>query len=312
MSRVYISRANPIKFVPQTLNRPAQYNSVPFDQQRYADRILPWYQQRKYAQKWQKTDAIRLQFMSDFNPIQVDIYDVYDISRLTTVMTQKAVDVNNPGFYVYESDISLASIPVGCYQIRVTFGTGGDVWVSEPLDIRQKHEHTSYIEFKNSEYKDGMMYETGFSPAIRVEGWLGRLKTGSEDKMWENQPLDQTIITSKTFRVWPFHIGFVYGVPDWILDKLNVIFSCDTVLIDGVQFVKSEPGQDFEETVIEGYPMRGFKLNLRESLNRTFDIIDPNVNTDRKVVVVHNIETNYFGDISSNAATNQVPILGFE
>lgn len=298
--------------MPETLSRPAAYNTKQFDKQLYAERILPWYQQKKYFQKWQTTDAIRLQFISDFNPITIELMDMYDIAKISVVMTQKAADENNPGFYVYECDISLAAVPQGCYRMRATFGAGGEKWISEPLDIKTLHKHTVYIEFKHSEYKDGIMYETGFSPAIRVEGWLGRLKVGAQDQMWEDQPLNQSIIESKPFRKWPFHIGFTYGVPDWMLDKLNYIFSCDTTMIDGELFVKHEPGAEFEETVIERYPMRGFVMDLRESINRSYEVIDPDINTDRKVVVVHNIEANLFGDLSSNAATNQVPILSYE
>lgn len=312
MSRVIISIANPIKFTPRVSNRPAQYNTIPFDEQQYYDRILPWYQQRKYFQKWQTTDAIRLQFIADFNPITVEVVDSFDIARITTIMTQKAVDENNPGFHVYEADISLASLAPGCYRLSVTFGSGGDVWDSEPIEVRTVHKHTVYIEYKNIRYKDGLMYETGFSPAFRVEGWLGRLKTGSKTEIWEDQPLNQSVISSRTYRVWPFHIGFTYGVPDWVLDKLNMILSCTDVMIDGQYFTKAEAGADFEETVIERYPMRGFVIDLRESLNRRARIIDPTMNTERKVVVVHNIETNLFGDLSSNAATNQVPVLGVE
>ncbi len=311
--RAKLSISNPVKFTPKVYGQAAAYNSIPFDMQQYRDRILPWWQKRDYFQKWQTTDAIRLQAISDSAPIRLDVIGKHGRVFSTLVFDRKQQDASNPGTYIFECDLSLASIPEGCYILRVTFGSGGAEWISEPQSIKARHPHTTYIEYKHSRgYNNDLIFRTGFSPAIRVEGWLGRLKKGAKDTIWENQRLNQTVIDSKTYRVWPYHIGFTYGVPDWLYDKLVDIFGMDILSIDGVLYTKAEAGAEFEETVIEGYPLRGYRVDLRENINRSSIIIDSESNMQRKLVVVGNIETNLFGDLSSNASTNQVPALNYE
>jgi hypothetical protein len=140
----------------------------------------------------------------------------------------------------------------------------------------------------------------------------GKLKPGSRDTIWEDQPLNQTIIDSKNYRVWPYYFGGSFGIPDWILDKLSLIFGLDSTQVDGVFMTKAESNQEFEEKSFENYPLRGFVYPLRETYNRSSKAYDPNVNTNRKLILIGNIDTKLFGDISNYAESNQVPILEFE
>ena len=69
--------------------------------------------------------------------------------------------------------------------------------------------------------------------------------------------------------------------------------------------------QDFEEKIIEGYPLRGYRYKLRESLNRASNIIDPNVNVNRRVIVMATAPTDIFGDME-NVGNNQILIKNYD
>ncbi len=304
-SQVLISKLNPVKFTKVGFMQAAAYNTIHFDDGEYNETIPYWWQQKGYAQKWQTTDAIRLQFISNYTPLELKLVGVYDRVQQTVVMAKKAADENNAGYFIYEADMSLAAVTPGCYRLQ--FAAGADIWRSGPLVIKVKHNNTVYIEYKNSKFKNGIIYETGFAPAIRVEGRLGRLQKGAKDQMWEDQTLNQSIITSKSFRVFPFNIGGKYGIPDDLFDKISDIFGCDSVQIDGKYFTKAKADAEWEPHEIEGYPLRAFSTDVRESYNRHSLYINATMSTEKKVVIMGNIETNFFGEFTGG--TNQVQII---
>ena len=307
-NQVIISKLNPVKFTKVGFTQSAAYNNPHFDDQQYNANIPEFWEQKYYVQKWQTTDAIRLQFISNYSPLQIDIVDCNEVVITSVVMTKKAADENNAGYFIYEADISMTAIPEGSYYLQ--FAAGADTYRSEPINVKTKHEGTVYIEYKHSSYRMGVIFETDFAPAIRVEGRLGRLEKGAKDQMWEDQTLNQSIIDGKSFRVFPFHIGGTFGIPDWIMDKITDIFGCDAVQIDGKYFTKAEAGAKFEPHEIEGYPLRGFSVDLRESYNRHSIYINPTIDTDKKIIIMGNIETNFFGEFTGG--TNQVQIITVE
>ncbi len=303
-NQVIISKLNPVKFTKVGFTQAAAYNNPHFDDQQYNDSIPEFWEQKYYVQKFQTTDAIRLQFISNYSPIQIDIVDCDETVITSVVMTKKAADEYNVGYFIYEADISLAAIPEGSYYLQ--FAAGADTYKSEPIDVKTRHEETVYIEYKHSSYRMGIIFETGYSPAIRVEGRLGRLEKGAKDQMWEDQTLNQSVIDSKSFRVFPFHLGGTFGIPDWVMDKITDIFGCDGVQIDGKYFTKAESGAKFEPNEIEGYPLRGFTVDVRESYNRHSVYVNATIDTGKKIVVAGNIDSDLFGDFAGTSTQIQV------
>lgn len=314
MSRLYYSALNPVRFVWENRSKAAAYNDFDFDDQFQAEQLYPFEEQVFYASKWQTTDAIRLQIIADFTNISVALVD--DDGNGDAVvelnMAPKQQDLLNPGFRIYEVDISLASVTPGCYRLRMKLGAGEDADTvrSEPLDIREKHEGTVYLQYWNTKRKLNMIFEKGFRPAIRLEARFGKLKVSSNDQVYEDQPRNQTLIDSKPARIFPLYIGNEFGIPDWMLDKLNLIFGVHNVQINGKFFVKASAGQEFEERTIDGYPLRGFVFELREAINRSTLVIDTVQTSEQKLTVVTTIKPDYFGDMEGG--TNQVLLLNKE
>ena len=61
-----------------------------------------------------------------------------------------------------------------------------------------------------------------------------------------------------------FSVGGGFGVPNWVADKLNYIFSTSFVLIDEMKYSRSESAVP-EMTSIHGdYPMYLYKIELEK------------------------------------------------
>lgn len=75
------------------------------------------------------------------------------------------------------------------------------------------------------------------------------------------------MINSVPFDVFKFILGGWKGVPPWLIKKVNRIFGCSTLSLDGRLYTK-EDGAAFEPNSLDGYPMSGWSINLREKLNR--------------------------------------------
>jgi hypothetical protein len=58
----------------------------------------------------------------------------------------------------------------------------------------------------------------------------------------------------------------------------------------------------------DDYPLRAITINLQEGLNRASKIVNPDINTNIKLVVIGVGDTLLFGDLSANSSSNLVPI----
>ena len=121
---IYFPFINPVKFYEADAVNLEKYQTAHFDDHLFSNRILPWQSQEGYEQIWQDTDIIKLQFESTFDPIIVSLID----ENLNTVIQLPAL-VGLPNKFLantfsFEIAMSLAGIQTGCYQLKVTAGSG--------------------------------------------------------------------------------------------------------------------------------------------------------------------------------------------
>jgi hypothetical protein len=309
---LYIPNLLPVKFYEISPVQFAQYLSRHFDDYPFTEQIYPWQEPTNYAQKWQNSDPIKLQFQSTFDPLQIDIINKYGNSVATFSGILKVPNKYVPGTFVYEFSISLASIDPGCYHLKLTNGNDAELhMVSEPLFVHPKHEGTVLMEYRNTRFAGDVVFETGIRFSFRVEGAFGFLAPGANIEAYENQKADPQILSARPFRVWPLTIGGSRGVPDWVIEKFHLIFCCNDVWVDGKSYARSGESE-ITYNEIENYPMRGATLELREGINRGSKIVSPTVDTNKKIVIVGNIETLLFGDTSLGGSSNviQIPTAG--
>lgn len=305
---LYIPRLNPIKFYDQLQVANAAYQSKYLDDYPFREQIEPWQERTKYPQKWQTSDTIPLQVESDFSPLQLDVINRYGNVVTSLVADQIIANKYIPGAYVYEWTLSLAAFEEGCYQFRITNGNLNELnMLSDVQDVRVLQPNTKYIQYRNSQFLGDVIFETGITFNFRVEASFGFLNPGVKMEAYEDQKLNPTVLSARAFRVWPLVIGGSAGVPDWVIDLVNLIWCCNEVAIDGKLFARHGDAElAFDEE--EDYPMRAVTIELQEGLNRSSKIVNPELNTNLKLVVIGNIDTMFFGDLSANSSSNLVPV----
>jgi hypothetical protein len=281
-------------------------HDYPFEQNQF-----PWLDPLTYRQKWQTSDTIYVQVESNFEPLQLDLINRYGNVVLSLVANLQMPNKYMEGVHVYEFALSLASVEEGCYHLRLTTGNLNELnMISEPMEVRDVHEGTILMQYRNSRYHGDVIFETGITFGFRVEGAFDFLDPGANITAYEDQKADPYILSARPYRVWPLVIGGEEnsrGIPDWVVDKFNLIWSCNDVKVDGKSFARNGDAQ-LSFQVVEGYRMRGITLPVREGQNRGSKIVSPTVDTNKKLLVSFNINTKLFGDISENAANNLIPI----
>lgn len=306
-NEIYLPLLNPVRFYEVDPDWQGQYLTKHFDDWWQSEQLKNFETQVYYKQKWQTNDSFPLQYESNFASINLKVIDC----EQNIIIDQNAVQIRAnkylPGYFVYENTISWASVPPGTYYLLQTLG-GTKQMISEPIEVATEWPNTILYEYYNSTFHGDMVFETGIILKFRCESFITRLEPGNERTAYRDQKMNPTILKSVPYRGFLLQIGYPAGVPDWVIDLMNWIWSCDNVTCDGKSFAVAD-GAGFEEQEYDKvYPFRSWTLKIQEGVNRYSKIINPEVDPNKKLLVVGMIDSTLFGDTSENAGSNLVPI----
>ena len=110
----------------------------------------------------------------------------------------------------------------------------------------------------------------------RVEGGFksdGQLP-GGKYTMYQDLQFKPVILNAVPYNTYRLTVGNNIGVPNWVIDKLNRIFSCSSVKIDNVEYTRAE-GAKFEPVNRDPfYPSGIWTIDLLKSENPYSDEMD--------------------------------------
>jgi hypothetical protein len=290
---LYFPKINPVRFFlpePSTL-----YNTRHIDDFEFFDTIQPWQEQRDYYQPWDKSRLIKLYLEADFGPHNVNIIDL-DGNIITTVQFEQVKqNEDNPDLYLYQLDVDISALESGGYRLQLVSGIDDPLTVqTNKLSICDSHANTLVLDYQNSQYHEGVFWDTPYYPTLQVEGGIKFKSPASKDQSYEDQSLDETLLSSKPYRLFELIIGDSFGVPDYMIDLVNRILSCDSVLIDGKAYTKSE-GARWEVNEQEGVPTRGWKIEMRESIARPSAVFQNQDPQNARIAVLITADSKGFG-----------------
>jgi hypothetical protein len=278
---LYDSYINPVKFHSLDNIQLSNYVSRFIDDWAFRRTIQPWEQKTCFYQPWVQADTVKIQYTTNFAPIILRMYDRNGLLVHTQSFTTHQQNELDPLFYIRQISVSLAGFDPGKYFF--TRDSLGDVRYSEPFEILdaqdsgalclEDQDPTLYLEFSNDKPYQGIKFFVPFEGAIRIPGILKYKQTSSKDNVYEDQLLNETMINSVPYRLFTLILGGNYGVPPWFVDKIARILGCSNLSIDGRLYTKNE-GAQFEPALLEGYPMAGHAIDLRDKLNRDSQIIE--------------------------------------
>jgi hypothetical protein len=148
-------------------------------------------------------------------------------------------------FNVYECVVPMIDVPDGEYYLHLKAFDNDDnfkVAVSEPLDIQVDHPDTVLITYRNIDNSFDMTWQTGYIGAIRIEAIVGPVRIpGGERTLSRNSDYSLEKVAAKKTRVFQM---FTYMLPEWLHEKLSVVFDTDIWTVNGVRYQSSEAYAD--------------------------------------------------------------------
>lgn len=310
MAVTIIPYINPLEFYEKGFTPQAQYNSKHINDYKFADTIYPWQQPTTFKQIWQLNDSIKLQFRSETGPLTWKLYDANTDALIDQdTFDQLLENADNPGEFIYVADIDLSPYSAGCYYFEIELGSPVEkTLISETLIFSNVFENSLLLQCTISSFY-GELIPVGspatYSFTIRLMGRLFYKNPASKDVVYEDQELNETMVDSKTYDLWELQLSDELGIPPYMIRKINIMLGCETVSIDGRYFTKSE-GAKLEETNVDDYPMRGWKIELREQLNRRARYISTTGNTGQGYAVVVNTDSKGFTEEESGGSEFQI------
>lgn len=306
---VNMSFLNPVNWVKVSPNEIPQYNSRWVDDYFWKNRLnehqlgAP-----NFFQLWQTNDVIDVQVENNAGQMTIETKNCQGKTIDSYIMQQKQQNTFDPAFFIYEAHMSQTLIPPGIYFHVVKVGVApiSDVLISEPFYIAPKHPKTLLIQYKHRQFKEGMIFETGIEPSLRIKGVLKMLTPESTDISFEDQNADMVITKSTPYRVWELHIE---QIPDWMINILNFIFGCSSVRIDGIGFSKNKEAKI--ESAVESFygALSNYTIELREAVAKQGKTFDSDVTSNDEITLMVNAESKGFADTSENASSSIVTFI---
>jgi hypothetical protein len=309
-NQIYIPYANPVNFYEVAPADIPQYLSRNMDDYLFSNQIRNDQTRVDYNQKWTIHDAIPLQFETNFDPIQIDVIDCSGHIYFSVTAVRRSQNKYLTGYYAYEANISLAALDYGVYYLQMTLG-GTTAMISEPFEVGDG-EGTLLFEYNNSVFHGDILFETGIMLRFRVEAVLQNFDPSNERTSYRDQRLNPTVLKSVPFRSWELRVGKDFGVPDWVADKLNWIFSCDNVLIDGKPYAVLDDSKIERVDIHPIFPMKSYGLKIQEGINRASKIVGVSVDTNKRIFIAAFVDTTVYGDLSGESGDNLIQIIDVE
>ncbi len=302
--QIFISKLNPLKFRRKVADNP-MYQTKDMDTHLYPESAHPLDATPDFAQPWQTSDTIRLQFLADVFPVTINMMSCSGLVVGTFVCDQIESSMSAySSLRVYEASIPLLSYQTGRYYFTVDFGS---VQLdSEVIDLQVSHPVTLLFEYFHDQNLPPLLFETGIKFQQRVYGGLREYQPGAERKVFIDQPQNATQLSSYTNETWALLIGRAEGVPNYVIQRVNELFRCSTVLIDGKQFTLPE-GANWQATRSDFYSLTGWRTDVRVAKSGGGEVlaIDP----DGDIVIVYGLEQGDWGNITTPAQGNIIQII---
>jgi hypothetical protein len=266
------------------------YNSRPFDNDFFVRLLKDWEDKVVYIQKFQRGDDIVIYWhtVNDKADYSINILD--DKGTIYTTIASASISETTVGsvkaMYYTLPAYDLAD---GKYFAQIKFNRPGlssligeDLYmISEPFEVREEWEDTILLEYTHSSNDQNVLFKaTGLKFNIRINGTITELLPQAKVEVYENQPLDQVLLSGKPYRELTLYVGSDRGlVPDWIVDKINRTLCCDSLRIDDTYYSRTDEG-GLEVNRTKNHPLAQWSIDLRERYNKDSVEVDGSSSVD--------------------------------
>jgi len=259
-----IAILNPLRFIDTS-----NINNS-FDGNFAVDQVLSYQNPKCYFQKWQVSDVLRLQIVSDFEPTDLLFRDIVTDAIIGTASwSEKPTVIVGQTFKVYELEFEFITLPVGKYYTEFSYTDENDdehLIMSEPICVSQTQENTLLLQYKNSVNDLDVIFETGIVFNFRVESAIKDYSPGNNRAIYVDQSVNSTLLSATPFRKFKFYLGYRVGLPPWVIDKVNFIQSVDQVKYNNIYYQIVE-GSDYEISTNDDNSFAGASIDIQPANN---------------------------------------------
>lgn len=214
-----------------------------------------------FFQKWQNGDIINIQFLSD-EIFTVSVIDAaLGFQVLSIQVLEMETNLQNVDFKVYEISFNVNDIPnYGKFFFRIT-NADGSVFDSYIFDYQEYFENTILLQCRNTENDYNVIFETGIEYYLRVDGGVSAYSPRIDGDIYIDQKHNPTLLQSESFQLYTLQVGYNTGVPTWLADIVNELFSCDIKKVNNIYIERNE-GSDWEPIRVDNYSLMAMTIEI--------------------------------------------------
>ncbi|KIO75569.1 hypothetical protein TH53_19720 [Pedobacter lusitanus] len=211
-----------------------------FDGNFAVNQVLNFQNPKCYFQPWQRSDTLKLQGLFEKSPTDLIFTDPVTGAIANSVSwALKDTTIIGYTFKVYELSFPFTGLPVGRYIASFSY-TDTDLTVhplvSEGIDIKDVQENTILLKYKHSENDFNVVFNTSIEFEFRVQSAIQNFNPKNVRVVYNDQRVNATQLSATPYRVFKFKLGYQYGVPEWVVDKINQIQSVDQVSYNNIPY----------------------------------------------------------------------------
>jgi hypothetical protein len=266
--------ANPVRFHEMNPSQLPQYLSKFMDDWSFEETIKPWEERVKFCQPWIQDDSIRLQYITNYAPLYLKVYNRLNHELHSQLFDTMQQDFFRPGYFIRQVELDLAPFDPADFYLVIECGAPASLLlVSDPLSLFASNDfrvsNTTLVEYSHHVAYADLVFDAPFAPSIRVPSWNRYKEPGSKDTMFIDQTYNNQMVKSVPYDIFSFIMGGESGVPPSFIKKMNIIMGCSNLKIDGRFWSKATEGAKWEEIEVEDRPTSGWRIDLMPKFNRT-------------------------------------------
>lgn len=290
MAKIFrISTLNPFRFVLQ-YTRDARYNTLPFDEKLDDNNI------RCFKQKWQTNDTAKVQFLSEYEDIELNFFKSDGEYLLNVPIADSGWNIIDQTFKAYEGEVDFSLFDAGDYYGELTY-VDEDLntvqYLTPTFTVAELHPDSLLWEYRNTFNYKNVIFDTGIVFNIRADGRIGDFDPQFDYESFADQEYDVTRLSSTTYRKFTMQLAKADGVPDWLLDKMNEVMNVDTIKIDGQLYQTVVDGAKWNTQRADAYPDAIATLDIVETTDKLGYPLETGDNTPGEFIVVQKNEEYY-------------------
>ncbi len=226
-----------------------------------------------YIQKFSTSDQIRIQYsIPPWASFSVNLVSNSDNTNTSIIaLFVGGEDEEGVTWNIYEA--LLPMLDIGHYTLEIrSFGRVSDKSCFCILPDEEL-ENTVLITYthRRNEYDAIFVNEEG-EPTFfqwRVEGGFIPFESTFlvDNEFFRDQRASITQLSAFPYKTQTLTLGSELGVPVWSAEKLNLVFSLSTVLVDNNIYVRSEGSTPEGSEILAYYPLYIYKMDLEQDEN---------------------------------------------